>query len=125
MRTLVGKSHWLFVLSFCLLAAACGGDDKDETPPDSGSDFTGDDEDDAGKDDEGDDKDDAGTEEDAGETLTASKEEAKAKGWVEGCFKKPEGNAELLNSCGTGFRTFDKTLYPSSWKEGGPLPTLP
>lgn len=132
MRTSFGKSHWLLLLSLSVAAVACGGGSKDEVPPDSGSSFTGNDEDTSDASDTGSDQgdgNDAGTEDDAevdaGDTLQASKDEAKAKGWVEGCYKKPVGNAELLNSCGIGWRTFDKTLYPSSWKEGGPLPALP
>jgi hypothetical protein len=117
----------LWLLALASAGIACG-DSKDEAPPDSGGSFTqrdsgvdDEEEEDAGSDEES----DAGSK-DAGneDTLTASEKEAKAKGWVEGCFKKPTKNAELLNSCATGWRLFDESLYPADWKKGS-LPTLP
>jgi hypothetical protein len=115
---------WLLALAFA--AVACG-DSKDDAPPDSGDTFgrrdsgSDDEEEDAGTDDDV----DAGRK-DAGEedTLQASETEAKAKGWVAGCYKKPTKNEELLNSCATGWRLFDESLYPADWKKGS-LPTLP
>jgi hypothetical protein len=128
------ESTGLAVLSLALMLTACGGDGGEAKPPkrDSGT-FT--EEKDTGADEEepeaGSDSEDAGDVNDAGDagagedTLQASAAEAKTKNWVEGCYKKPSINKEFLNSCATGWRKFDKTLYPSSWKEGEALPTLP
>ena len=133
MATHLKERTGLAVLGLALTLMACGGDGGEAKPPrDSGS-FT--DEKDTGTDgedtDAGSDPEDAGDTPDAGDaagaedTLQASAAEAKAKGWVEGCYKKPTSNKEFLNSCATGWRKFDKTLYPSSWKEGEALPALP
>ena len=119
------------IIGLLLFAAAsatmaCGGDSKDEAPPDSGS-WSGDRRDSGEPDEEdaGDEPSDAGTRDTGTEdTLTASESEAKAKNWVVGCFKKPKTNDELLNSCATGFRKFDEGLYPASWKKDQ-LPPLP
>jgi hypothetical protein len=125
---------WLVSLALALGAAACG-DDEDEAPPkDSGSGFT-DPEDasrpDSGRADGGTPREDADTEEDsdapdASESCEASKAEADEKEWAEGCFKcAPETSEQLLNSCATGWRTFDPANYPSSWQPGEDLPALP
>ena len=113
----------LLLLALAGSALACGDDSKDETPPDSGG-FTRRDageEPDPGPDDE-DAGSDASVEED---TLQASENEAKAKGWVEGCYKKPSTNEELLNSCAKGWREFDVSWYPNGYRPGDKLPTLP
>ena len=136
-RAKIGKSPWLFGVGLALTLWSCSDDKEDNAPPDAGPSFTEID-DDAGHDplDSGVEEKDAGTgggdssassdaEVDAGDAPQASAAEAKAQGWVEGCYKKPTSSAELLNSCATGWRTFDKSLYPSSWKEGRALPTLP
>jgi hypothetical protein len=117
----------LWLLALAATGFACGGDSEDNAPPDSGNTFV---RRDAGGDDDGE---DAGSEEDtdagtadAGDedTDVASEKEAKAKGWVVGCYKKPKTSDELLNSCATGWRLFDESLYPADWKPGQ-LPTLP
>ena len=102
------QSLGLIALSAALALVGCGGDGGEEKPPKrDGGGFTE-------------------PEEDAGEdTLQASAAEAKKNGWQEGCYKKPSKSEELLNSCASGFRAFDKTLYPSSWEDGKPLPPLP
>jgi hypothetical protein len=113
------------VLALAAFGPACGDDNDDEAPPDSGGSFVrrdgGDEDEDSGNDEEVD-----GGAGDAGEedTLTASESEAKAKGWVVGCYKKPKTSDELLNSCASGWREFDKTWYPADWKEGE-TPALP
>jgi hypothetical protein len=116
----------LLLLTLLGAGIACG-DGNDEAPPDSGDDSFGGRRD-AGRDEEdedaGDEARDAGSEAGEEDSLTASEAEAKARGWVSGCFKKPKSNEELLNSCATGFREFDESLYPASWKPGQ-LPALP
>jgi hypothetical protein len=113
------KSSLGLALGLTLTLLACGGDDGESKPPkDGGGGFT--------DDDGGDEPLDAGTDADIDEDpLQATKAEAQSKGWVEGCYKRPTTNAELLHSCATGWRKFDKTLYPASWKEGEALPALP
>lgn len=124
---------WLVSLALVLGAAACG-DSEEETPPkkDGGSGFT--DPEDASRPDSA--RADAGTPDadteedadvpDAGESCVASKAEADEKEWAEGCFKcAPETSEQLLNSCATGWRTFDPSNYPSSWEPGEDLPALP
>jgi hypothetical protein len=122
--------HWkqslrLIGLSAALALVGCGGDDKEERPPKPNGGGFLEPEEDAGEEPDADES-DGGVEEDGGEdTLQASAAEAKKNGWLEGCYKKPTKNEEFLNSCATGFREFDKTLYPASWKEGEALPPLP
>jgi hypothetical protein len=122
---------WLLSLALALGAAACD-DSKEEAPPDSGGggftnrDATAD----SAQPDGGTPEEDAGTEDaeapDGGESCEASKAEADEKEWAEGCYKcAPETSAQLLNSCGTGFRSFDPENYPSGWQPGDDLPPLP
>lgn len=119
MATYAKKSLGLLALSIALSLVACGGDDGEAKPPKPDSSFIPDE--------------DSGTDEDAGkgdagideDPLNATAAEAEAKGWVEGCYKQPKTNKELLNSCAINSRKFDKTLYPASWKEGEALPALP
>jgi hypothetical protein len=115
----------LFLLAFAAVGLACGDDSKDEAPPEDEGSFTrhdaGDEDEDAGQEDEVDaGASDAGSEDSA----TASEKEAKANGWVVGCYKKPKTNEELLNSCASGWRLFDESLYPADWTKGQ-LPPLP
>jgi hypothetical protein len=116
----------LWLLALAATGFACGGDSEDDAPPDSGGTFVrrdggGDDDEDSGSEEDSDAGVDAGDDED---TDVASEKEAKAKGWVVGCYKKPKTNEELLNSCATGWRLFDESLYPADWKPGQ-LPALP
>jgi hypothetical protein len=131
---------WLLSLGLALAAAGCE-DSKEEAPParDGGNDFTDQDaasaEDaarptDASRPDGGAPQEDGG-DEDGGDTAgggscEASKAEADEKDWAEGCYKcAPENNAQLLNSCATGWRTFDSEQYPNGWRPGDDLPALP
>jgi hypothetical protein len=120
----------LLLLAFAGAGFACGDNSKDEAPPEDTGTFTrrdaGDkeEEDDASEEETGD-AGDAGAADAASEdTLTASEKEAKASGWVAGCYKKPTTSEELLNSCATGWRLFDESLYPADWKKDQ-LPSLP
>jgi hypothetical protein len=132
-------SAWLLALA--LSAVGCG-DDTEETPPPrdgGGGGFTdvdaGDEpEEDASSSDSG--RPDGGTPQqdggadgatsDAGESCEASKAEADEKDWPEGCYKcAPESNEQFVNSCGTGWRTFDPDNYPNGWQPGDDLPALP
>jgi hypothetical protein len=116
----------LLLLAAASVASACGGDSKDEAPPDSGGSYgrrdsgASEEDEDAGSEESDAGSRDAGTE----DTPTASESEAKAKNWVVGCYKKPKTNEELLNSCASGWRAFDESLYPASWKKDQ-LPSLP
>jgi len=113
----------LLALSAALALVGCGGGAEEAPPPKPDSSFL--DPEDAGDEPDAEET-DGGVEDDAGEdTPEASKAEAQKNGWVEGCYKKPSKSEELLNSCATGWRAFDKTLYPASWKEGEALPPLP
>jgi hypothetical protein len=123
---------WLLALGLGFTPAACD-DTKDEAPPvDSGNAFTDEDASsgfgsraDAGTSDDAGEQ-DGGTEPDAGESCEATKAEAETRDWAEGCFKcEPETSEQLLNSCATGWRTFDPANYPSSWQPGEVLPALP
>ena len=121
----------LLALSAALALVGCGGDDEEGPPvkPDSGSildpDDAGDDEPDAEEDADAGADDDGGSDGGEEDPLQASAAEAKKNGWVEGCYKKPTKNEELLNSCAANWRRFDAKLYPASWKEGEALPALP
>ena len=118
------QSLGLIALGAALALVGCGGDGGEEKPPKRDGGGLLEPEEDAGEPDA--EETDGGVDGDAGEdTLQASAAEAKKNGWNEGCYKKPTKNAEFLNSCASGFRAFDKTLYPASWKEGEPLPALP
>lgn len=133
----------LLSLALALGAVACG-DDEDKAPParDGGNSFTDEDADteeedasrpDGSRPDSGTPRQDAGAEEDGGgdtpdggESCEASKAEADDKDWVEGCYKcAPETSEQLLNSCATGWRTFDPDQYPNGWQPGEDLPALP
>jgi hypothetical protein len=119
------QSLGLIALSAALALVGCGGDGGEEKPPKRDGGGLLEPEEDAGDEPDAEET-DGGVEDDAGEgTLQASAAEAKKNGWQEGCYKKPTKNEEFLNSCASGFRAFDKTLYPASWKEGEALPALP